>query len=254
MKPIPQQEERALSRSLQQEMVDADDETNGTDEKQEPRRPLQYFDNLRNSSFPYETRQGSAMYSVRDTDRNETIRLVHVASLNPYSEMPPGDNRTLVDLVMYIDAAAFLALHHFNERSSLVLPHLPDLLQNCNAYMTIDILDTLFSPIVASREVVELLTRRQDSLTEPYPLSIAGAARSAVTQPMATLAGVFQVPIVNGVSTSSALDQKDEYPTFVRTCPNNKLDSQAVVTYLRSLGVTHFGVLFVKDPCKKSPW
>jgi len=54
--------------------------------------------------------------------------------------------------------------------------------------------------------------------------------------------------MLNGASTSSALDEKDTTPTFIRTVPNNKLDSLAVVTYLQSLGVSHFGIIFVKDP------
>jgi hypothetical protein len=64
-------------------------------------------------------------------------------------------------------------------------------------------------------------------------LSNAGAAHSATSpQPLSILAGVYHV---NGVSTSSALDQTDNYPTFVCTVPNNSFDSLAVITYLALL-------------------
>jgi len=155
--------------------IGAADETDDGTEDLVLRRPLQYYDNLRESNFPYQTREGSAMYRINDTDLNETVRLAHVASLNPYSDVLPDGTREIVDLILYIEASVFLALHHFNERSSEVLPHLPDLLQNCNTYMTVDILDTLLSPLVASRKAVKLLTRESNSIKEPLPLSIAGA-------------------------------------------------------------------------------
>ena len=205
-------------------------EENATSTNQEEMRPLQYYDELRESTFPHETRDGSAMYRVNDTSRNETIRLAHIASLNPYSEMLPDGTRLFIEFLAYMEASVFLGLHHFNERSADVLPHLPDLLQECNVHMTIDIIDTLLSPLVASRTFFDL-SSRQTSLSQPPVLSIAGAARSATSQPLSILAGVYDVPIVNGVSTSSALDQTENYPTFVRTVPNNSLDSLAVVTY-----------------------
>jgi hypothetical protein len=69
-------------------------------------------------------------------------------------------------------------------------------------------------------------------------LSNAGAAHSATSpQPLSILAGVYHV---NGVSTSSALDQTDNYPTFVCTVPNNSFDSLAVITYLALLRVTQW--------------
>lgn len=70
-------------------------------------------------------------------------------------------------------------------------PHLSETLKDCNIYLTIDILDTMLSPIVASRRVLEVLSRpsdSSDSLQEPFPISLAGSFRSAV------LSGVYQVP------------------------------------------------------------
>jgi hypothetical protein len=95
-------------------------------------------------------------------------------------------------------------------------PHLSETLKDCNIYPTIDILDTMLSPIVASRRVLEVLSRPSDSVQEPFPISLAGSFRSAV------LSGVYQLPHVSGQSTSSALDNKDQAPTFVRVVPSNR--------------------------------
>jgi len=41
--------------------------------------------------------------------------------------------------------------------------------------------------------------------------------------------------MANGISTSSALDEKENAPTFVHTAPKNKPDAQAVVTFFRAI-------------------
>lgn len=205
---------------------------------------LQYWDNLRNSST-FETRQGSAMFRINTP--NETVRLAHLLSIHPYSEILANGDRIPVDELAYVEASSFLAVHHFNERSPAVLPDLPELLGDCNVYLTVDIVDTILSPIVASRKALEYFVRPKGSLSKPPPISLAGATRSAVSQPLSVLAGVYHTPMVNSQSTSSVLDNKDSSPTFTRAIPTNRVDAKAVVTYFQSLGVNHFGVLFVRD-------
>jgi hypothetical protein len=148
---------------------------------------------------------------------------------------------------IYIQAGMYIAVKCFNERSSTILSHLSETLQDCNIYLTIDILDKMLSPIVASWEALEVLSRSPDSLQEPFPISLAGSFRSAVSQHLAILFGVCHVPHANGQSTSSALDNKDQAPTFVRVVPTNRLDAKPYVLYLQSLGIHHFSVLYIKD-------
>lgn len=141
----------------------------------------------------------------------------------------------------------FLAIKSFNERSASVLPDFPKILHGCNIFLTLEILDTTLSPIVASRSALSVLNRTPATLQEPYPVALAGSFRSAVTQPLAVLSGVYNVPHVNGQSTSSVLDNKSQAPTFTRVVPTNRLDAQAHVLYLKSFGVHHFACLFVRD-------
>jgi hypothetical protein len=220
-------------------------ETDETNDEQ-PKRSLGYFDDLRNSNnVTYETRPDSAVFLLNTT--NETLRLAHVVNLNPYSEMLASGRRVPVEVLVYVQTSMFLGLQHFNERSSTVLPHLPDLLGDCNLYMTMDIQDTLLSPIVACGKALSYSMRPRDVLQYPLPVAFGGAARSAVSQPLSVLTGVFQVPQVNGASTSSTLDNKETSPTFIRTVPTNRLDAEAFIMYLKHLEVTHFAVLFVRD-------
>jgi len=228
-------------RSLQEQI----DETDIAGDDAPKRHPLHYWDDLRNSSSTFETRPASSIYRVNIN--NETVRLAHVIGLHPYSEILASGTRLRIDSLVHVQASVFLAMHHFNERSSAVIPDLPDILRDCNVYMTVDMLDTLLSPLEASRKLLDYYVRSEGVLSEPLPIALHGAARSAVSQSLSVLAGLYDTPQVNGVSTSSALNIKDSYPTFTRTIPTNELDSKATVTYLKSLGVSHFGVLFIRD-------
>lgn len=240
--PLHQVDSEDQSPRLIQETEDENDADGDHPEK----RPLQYWDDLRNSGIPFATQQGSAMFRLTDSN-GETVRLGHVANVYPYSEILSDGTRTPNESLIYIEAGMFLALKTFNERSPTILPDLPDILGDCNIYLTIDILDTILSPIVACQKALDELNRPEASLEEPFPLSLAGSFRSAVSQPLAILSGVYEVPHVNGQSTSSALDNKDQAPTFTRVVSTNRLDAKAYVLYLKSLGVHHFAVLFVRD-------
>lgn len=209
-------------------------------------RPLDYWDNLRNSTT-FKTQPGSAIYQVR-TEDNETVRLAHVVAIIPFSEYLANGTRRVIDSFAHGGASVILAIKHFNERSSPVVPGLSDIVGDCNVYLTVDINDTVLSPIVASRKVLEHFGRPTNVLSKPFPIALSGATRSAVTEPLSILAGVYDTTVVNGLSTSSSLDNKDMFPTFTRTLPTNKVDSQGVVAYLKSLGITHFGILFIRDP------
>lgn len=227
---------------------EAEDENDVIDE-QEEKRPLHYWDDLRTSGIPFESaEENSAMFRLTDPNKgDETVRLGHIANLYPYSEVLSDGTRIPNESLIYIEAGMYIAVKDFNERSSKILPDLPEVLRDCNVYLTLEILDTILSPIEASRNALSVLNRPPGSLQEPFPISLAGAFRSAVTQPLATLSGVYQVPHVNGQSTSSAFDNKDRAPTFVRVVPTNRLDAMAYVLYLKSLGVFHFSVLYVRD-------
>lgn len=105
----------------------------------------------------------------------------------------------------------------------------------------------MLSPIVACEKALSYMTRPRNALQNPFPVAFGGAARSAVSQPLSVLTGVYQVPQLSATSTSSILDNKAASPTFMRTVPTNRLDAEAFIVYLKHIGVTHVAILHVRD-------
>ena len=177
---------------------------------------------------------------------NNTHRQCHLASILPLSEEAADNTRRPIDFRVYYEAAGYLALKHFNERDPRVLPHLPERIKDCDIHLSIELRDTRFSPIYAAQQLQEILQREHSAAT-PAPISLVGAARSAVSQTLSILAGVYELPQVSASSTSGALDNKASSPFFARTVPTNQDDAKATVLYFHSLGVTHMGVIYIRD-------
>jgi hypothetical protein len=156
-----------------------------------------------------------------------------------------------------MEACAFLAIQHLNARDGRVLPDLPDRLKhsNCDIDFTFELRDSRFRESYAAREFFAALEERTSSSSSSReqqpppqpPFAILGAARSAVSQTLAALTGTFGVPQISGSSTSRILNDKLRFPTFVRTITSNANDAKACAHYLKSLGVTHFGIIYVQD-------
>ena len=148
--------------------------------------------------------------------------------------------------------ALLLAVHHFNNRIATVVPDLAHVSSKCNLKFTIDFYDTEYSVIRSARYLIQdILARKKidpPEVTRPYPSALIGGTRSAVSAPLATLAGVHGLTQVSAHSTSTSLDNTGQYPTFGRTIASAVGDANAAVDYLSEvLGVTHLAVLFVKD-------
>jgi 7 transmembrane sweet-taste receptor of 3 GCPR/Receptor family ligand binding region len=206
------------------------------------KRSLRQWDELR---FPGEGKsitisQNSSVIRVDD------VRLAHILSITP-STQDMNDIRSPAINNIYIEAAGYLALHHFNERSGDVLPFLPERLKNCNVYLTIDIQDSIFSPIQACRHLYQAATIPH-SLVTPQPVAIMGDYRSSSSIPLSILSGSYGIPHMNFASTSAMLDNKEQSPTFVRTVPTNAADSRAAVLYYATYwNVTQVAILYVRD-------
>jgi ABC-type branched-subunit amino acid transport system substrate-binding protein len=210
------------------------------------KKSLAYWDELREGAVTDTTligvaRNDSAVVSIDD------FRLAHILSIMPSSQIiASSGERIPADDYIYMEAAGFLAMQHFNEREGRLLPHLPERLGDCNLYLTMEMKDSTFSAIQATSHLFNSIIQPH-SVRTPRPASLLGAYRSAVSLPLSSLSGAYQIPHMNCGSTSSVLDNKDTSPTFMRTVPTNALDAQAAVLYFRQLNVLHFGVFFVRD-------
>jgi len=148
--------------------------------------------------------------------------------------------------------SVLLAAHHWNSKVSAVVPEVADVASWCPLKFTIEFFDTASSPIKAAghliRDVVPRSKLERPDPLQPYPTALVGAGRSAVSAPLATLAGVQGLTQISYGSTSTSFDNKGQYPTFGRVIPSAIGDAYAAVDYLSKLNVTHLAVMFVKDP------
>lgn len=232
--------------------------------------PWSYYDDLR-ASLPAggsgaDRRADVATVEAVDPSSGETRKydLRHFAAM---ISLDDGDDDSDKPININEAASALLALNHLNEGVGDVIPEIAEVSKWCDIKFTMEFFDTRQSPIVASRAYInDIRTRKNWGAEEgndggesgdgvehparrrPYPTALIGASRSAVSAPLAILSGVHHLPQVSFASTSTVFNNKDQFPLFGRLVPSAYGDANAAISYLfRRLGVTHLGVLFVRD-------
>ena len=184
------------------------------------------------------------------TEDIRRYRLGKISSLLPYSV--EGTRRAKVEDDSF---ALLLAIHHFNNGQLLdsVLTWnsdsdsdsdttLRESYSKCNLRLTTEILDSQFSPIESIRHLTSIHTR------PVHPIAVLGPYRSACTHTSALVTGVNSVLHAGYHASSTDLDNREQYPHYVRTVPNARGDVTAAVDYFVDvLQVQYVGVLFVTD-------
>ena len=200
----------------------------------------EYYDLLRqNNQTEGEGSEESNVFLVQDDNYNTTLRLCDITAFLPLSAdnvFRPG---------IHNDAAlALLAAYHFNnpELSPIVIQDVA----SCNVKLTLDIIDTRFSPIEATKLFTDVL-QSNHSLETPLPTAVVGAYRSAVTSPLAVLSGVNDIPQVSYSATSTDFEVTEQFPRFGRTITSGIGEAQAALELFVRWEATHIGVLFVTD-------
>ena len=221
-----------------------------------------YYRNLlRNLNNRFAQVEGSDVLLVtpaqQTPQRSPSIRLLHLLQLLPVSE--PGSTTPVSDLWLYLTVPGITAMHHFNQRNNSVVKGLSGMLSECNLHLTMDLFDTQFSNLQASRQLMgslgqssRLLVDRDDNANKTFLWQRAGAVvgpgLSEVAQTVATLTGTYRIPQISPTATSSALESRNNSPTLARTVPTNAGDAQAIVAYLHQhLQVQHVGVIYLHD-------
>jgi len=172
--------------------------------------------------------------------KNETFRLVHLATFLPLS------NGTHVrSAIRNTIASALLAIHHFNNNN---VNNNSEKNKACNIRLTTEIVDSQLDPFTTVTRLSELMDERTLSLATPIPSAVIGAYRSATTLPLALLAATRYIAQISPSATSLDLDNKETYPLFVRTAPSAAAEAAAAVAYYHTyLQVQYVAVLFVTD-------
>jgi len=182
-----------------------------------------------------------------NSEGEEIMRLINVPSMIGFSRL---STRSIRSSLFTTAKAVMMAQYHFNDRLETVVPNLREILtdketgEECDLRMGIDFYDTG----LAVGHAMQLLSEELHKRGVPYEASaVMGAVRSAVSIPLAVVNSVRKVPQVSYASTSTTLDNRDTYPMFGRVIPSNEGDAKAVMDYYRGVGVTHLGILYVRD-------
>ncbi|CAB9510354.1 Gamma-aminobutyric acid (GABA) B receptor [Seminavis robusta] len=140
---------------------------------------------------------------------------------------------------LYYEAAAYLALEHFNSRNGAVLPEIPDLLAGCDFTMEVEFRDTRFRPFKGVEEAL-------DSYRAPgkKPFAVWGPYSSSVSLPVSIVTSGLEIPTIGTISTSQSLDNS---PFYARTCTSVQSEAKIFLNYLNSIGVPRIGILYSRN-------
>jgi hypothetical protein len=212
-------------------------------EQDDPSRRPDYYDKLRNRTdlTLEESNSTSKIYRVTvnsAVENNTTYRLADLKTFVPFS-----DGKAIRQGFQNDAFTALLAAYHFNNPDlSPILTK--DQVEGCDVRLTMELLDTQFSPIETTRAFTNVLQRRTD-FAVPEAAGVLGAVRSAVTSPLAILTGVNDIPQISAASTAVDFDVTEQYPLFGRTVTSTVGEAEVALKFFQSVKASHVAVIFV---------
>ncbi|EDO46638.1 predicted protein, partial [Nematostella vectensis] len=139
----------------------------------------------------------------------------------------------------YIGAEAMLYAIETINNSSEILPYVTlgvDIKDSCGSVdyaimecLNFDFIRTVFASEAASSERCSCCGRKSR-----HTVAIVGAAFSGVTMAIASLAGLFYIPVVSFASTSRLLGDRARFRYFYRTVPSDTLQAKAMVDIIHT--------------------
>jgi len=198
-----------------------------------------YFDELHETS-PLKRVGNVGVAEDSDTSNDESIAFCHVPGLYDLICHPAP---ALASYVYKEVAAAFLAMHHFNNGIGTVVKELEGINKRCPIRLTGEVIDTSFRPTKAVQAVSSIIHRE-----ESKPCAFIGARSSDATAPSAVVSGVFGYPQMSYTATSPRLSDADDFPYFRRIIASDDEAAKAVVSFLTQVSrTTHVAILTVAD-------
>ncbi|XP_047450693.1 extracellular calcium-sensing receptor-like [Mugil cephalus] len=99
--------------------------------------------------------------------------------------------------------------------------------------------------LASGREKQFLL--QENCLGSPPVLGIVGDHYSTFSIAMSSVLGLFKMPMVSYFATCSCLSDRQRFPTFFRTIPNDAFQVSAMIEILKHFGWTWVGLLVSDD-------
>ncbi|KAM4722812.1 extracellular calcium-sensing receptor-like [Rhinophrynus dorsalis] len=172
------------------------------------------------------------------------ITLIHSTVFQPnvtYSEKPP----VISCEGYYRDVLAIIfAIEEINQNNNL-LPNLT---------LGFDIFDSCVSESRAIQETMMLLWDKKNSSyvptngwREPPLVGIVGDSMSTLSIPIARILGLCNYPQISFGAFDPVLGDRHQFPSFLRTVPNDKAQGKAIAQLLKHLGWTWVGILTRDD-------
>ena len=172
-------------------------------------------------------------------DKETSFQLAEVKTYLPFSN---GTHIRNTDV--FNDAfAALLSVWHFNniDKSPILSK---DEIKECAVKLTMEILDTQFSPTETTKSFTSIL-KQPPTMRNPPPTAVVGAYRSAVSSPLAILTGVKKIPQVSWAAAAADFDSKAQYPMFGRTVASSTGEARAALKFFQTMQSTHIAVVFM---------
>ena len=173
-------------------------------------------------------------------------------------------------------AGIALAVQHFNSGNGTIVTEVEGIDKRCNVRFTYEILDTENSMKQAVNDIIELVSRdssssssssnnnngdqgdavlyqdqdhqNQDLQREQLtPCAFLGEYFSSVSISSSMISGLNEYPQFSPLSTSSTLDNKNQFGLFGRLIPSDNGTAKSLVKYLQTMDINHFAVLHVDD-------
>jgi len=135
-------------------------------------------------------------------------------------------------------ALSILAARHFNERDGSIVPAFADL-GDCNIKMNVTAVD--YMPVDCDGATEAFLRGVQE--TGYAWKAIVGAGNSLCTVPITVVSSHFGAAQVGYASTSPNFDSKSLFPHYARTIASDASTSEAIASYVHSMGWRRIGVL-----------
>ncbi|XP_075688645.1 vomeronasal type-2 receptor 26-like [Rhinoderma darwinii] len=193
-------------------------------------------------------KQSVESFSYRGDIVLGVITLIHSTIYQPYvtyKKKPEAASCAEFLIRYYRDVLAVIfAIEEINQNIHL-LPNLT---------LGFDIFDSCVSEARAIQATMMLLWEEKDSYSaspqswkDPFLAGIVGDSMSTLSIPMARILGPCNYPQISFGAFDPDLDDRHQFPTFLRTVPNENIQNKAISQLLKHLGWTWVGILTRDD-------
>jgi ABC-type branched-subunit amino acid transport system substrate-binding protein len=138
----------------------------------------------------------------------------------------PVNDLSMVDITQGV----FIRAHYFNQMRNFIHP---------DASVEVVYLNHLSSKSTTIQNSIEHVNRGV--------IATIGTSYSSLTELASLIFQTYNIPLCDGGATSPSLSNKDIYPNFFRTIPNDAAQAETVIHYMISQGWRKVAVIYTTE-------